>query len=98
VQRTARPGTSDADFPGDLKRVVDLNAKVTCGAFGPHVAESVEVSLAGPDERCRCMTRNRPRGSFCLDVRIMNDLTIFIILAAQETNELRAAYGSGIET
>jgi hypothetical protein len=43
-------------------------------------------------------TRSRPRGSFRLDVRIMNDLTIFIILAAHETKELRAAHTSGVET
>jgi hypothetical protein len=39
-----------------------------------------------------------PRGSICPDVRIMNDLTIFVILAAHETNELRAAHTSGVET
>jgi hypothetical protein len=33
------PGTSDVDFLGDLKRVVDLNAEVAYGAFDPRVAE-----------------------------------------------------------
>jgi hypothetical protein len=31
----ALPGTSDVDFLGDLKRVVDLNAQVAYGAFDP---------------------------------------------------------------
>jgi hypothetical protein len=31
----ALPGTSDVDFLGDLKRVVDLNAYVAYGAFDP---------------------------------------------------------------
>jgi hypothetical protein len=31
----ALPGTSDVDFLGDLKRVIDLNTKVTYGAFDP---------------------------------------------------------------
>jgi hypothetical protein len=31
----ALPGTSDVDFLGDLKRVVDLNAEVADGAFDP---------------------------------------------------------------
>jgi hypothetical protein len=35
--------------------------------------------------------------SFCLDVRITNDLTIFVILAAHETNEIRAAHARGVE-
>jgi hypothetical protein len=29
------PRTSDVDFLGDLKRVVDLNAEVAYGAFDP---------------------------------------------------------------
>ena len=33
--RAALPGTSDVDFLGDLKRVVDLNAQVAYGAFDP---------------------------------------------------------------
>ena len=33
------PGTSDVDFLGDLKRVVDLNAEVAHCAFDPRVAE-----------------------------------------------------------
>ncbi len=33
------PGTSDVDFLGDLRRVVDLNAEVVYGAFDPRVAE-----------------------------------------------------------
>ena len=35
----ALPGTSDVDFLGDLKRVVDLNTEVAYGAFDPRVAE-----------------------------------------------------------
>jgi hypothetical protein len=35
----ALPGTSDVDFLGYLKRVVDLNAEVAYGAFDPRVAE-----------------------------------------------------------
>jgi hypothetical protein len=31
----ALPGTSDVDFLGDLKRVVDLNALVAYGPFQP---------------------------------------------------------------
>src|SRR5215467_12091241 len=33
------PSTSDVDFLGDLKRVVDLNAEVAHGAFDARVAE-----------------------------------------------------------
>jgi hypothetical protein len=33
------PRTSDVDFLGDLKRIVDLNAEVAYGAFDPRVAE-----------------------------------------------------------
>jgi hypothetical protein len=33
------PGTSDVDFLGDLKRLVDLNAEVSYGVFDPRVAE-----------------------------------------------------------
>jgi hypothetical protein len=33
------PGTSDVDFLGDLKRVIDLNAEVAYGAFDPRMAE-----------------------------------------------------------
>jgi hypothetical protein len=37
--RQLYPGTSDVDFLGDLKRVIDLNAEVAYSAFDPRVAE-----------------------------------------------------------
>jgi hypothetical protein len=33
--RQPYPGTSDVDFLGDLKRVLDLNTEVAYGAFDP---------------------------------------------------------------
>jgi hypothetical protein len=33
------PGTSDVDFFGNLKRVVDLNAEVAYGAFDASLSE-----------------------------------------------------------